>query len=109
MVEQAKAVKEWWRDLPRAERVARAAIGMLVLLYGGILGFDRIYQAPARLDAIEATTAKHTSDIMALQQADAEQVRTQEYLICLSEAQAGIGSKTPMECANERIRMERER
>ena len=48
-----KEAKEWWGSLPKIEKVGRVIVGGAVLLYGGILGFDRIYQAPARLDAVE--------------------------------------------------------
>lgn len=105
---QVKEVRAWWRELPRVERVARAILGLLVLLYGGVLGFDRIYKGPARLDAAESTLIRHDSAIVSIQRVVGEQTRTQDYLICLSEAAAGIGSKTPIQCANDRIRAERQ-
>lgn len=99
MVAQVKEVRAWWRELPRAERVVRAVIGLLVLLYGGVLGFDRIYKGPARLDAAESRLDAHEAAIRDLQ---SQSPRT-TYLFCVDLADRGLTPKTPQDCFQDYV------
>lgn len=94
MVEQVKEVQAWWRELPRVERLIRAVLGLLVLLYGGVLGFDRIYKGPVRLDAAELRLDEHEAAIRDLQM---QSPRT-TYLFCVDLADRGLITKTAQDC-----------
>lgn len=106
MVAQVQAK---WADLPHAaQKWAKAGgliVGVLAALGFGfrldaVMGSDlepRVVRIEARMDTLQWAVGDQTRALN-------EQTRTQDYLICLSEALAGIGSKTPIQCANDRIR-----
>lgn len=87
-------IKSWWAALPNVEKVARAVIGLAILVYGGILGFDRAYQTPKRVDAAEVRIGALEVDVGGLKQ----QARRSEYLFCVDLADRGLISKTPADC-----------
>lgn len=94
MVEEARAVRKWWTDLPGVEKWTRAVLGLLVLLYGGVLGFDRVYRVPERVDAHEARIGALEGDVGDLKR----DRHKSEYLFCVDLADRGLITKTPQDC-----------
>lgn len=93
-----------WLEVPSVVKQAIAAIAGAVsaaMLLGAMLDL------PARTTANEVAIDQHSQEIIHLQRGERDTNRTLDYLACLIEAQQGIGTRTALECANDRIRAER--
>lgn len=97
------ALRVWWKELPEVDRAVRTVGGILILLYGGVLGFDRIYQQPKRVDQVVADNQRQDGEIAALQSASTESARNVAYLTCLVEVLAEVPGSSMIRCGNARI------
>jgi hypothetical protein len=97
------ALRVWWQALPQVDKAIRTIGFFLILLYGGVLGFDRIYQQPKRVDAVVADNERQDGEIAALQAARTESDRNVAYLTCLVEVLAEVPGSSMIRCGNARM------
>jgi hypothetical protein len=96
------ALRVWWlTQVPEAAKNLLAAIAGAATAFG-LVGYA--FDIPGRVDASESANLRQDGEIRDLQTGAVEAERNDVYLICLTEATAGIGGKTPIQCANDRIR-----
>lgn len=107
-IEAGKSVSAWWTALPTLEKGAKAAFGLAVILWGGVVGFSRYYQLPARQDAtearvgaLEAHDAQQDSAIAANRRGVDVLGSQMELQTCSSLARAHANGKTADECVGE--------
>ena len=97
-----ESTRTWWGELNRIEKSLRAGLALIVVLWGFLVGFDRIYQTPARLDRAELRiTTLEVADATQTRQL-AEVDRRLEWLVCDGLVKQGIayhGRITAQECA----------